>query len=75
MTNDVVSDGGKSKNFANIALLENWLAEYHNIETELWVRVFNKKSGVISVSWDDCVVAVLRDDVLLWCKTALKKQP
>lgn len=45
------------KPFENIDQLENWLRDNHDTETVLWVQIFKKKSGVESVTWNDCIVA------------------
>ena len=37
-----------------------WLQVNHANETELWVRIFKKGTGLPSVTWDDCVVAAIR---------------
>lgn len=39
--------------------LEAWFKRHHKTESELWVRMYKKGSGVPSVAWDDCVVAAL----------------
>ncbi|MFN0105913.1 MAG: YdeI/OmpD-associated family protein [Bryobacteraceae bacterium] len=39
--------------------LEKWLKLNHEKKQELWVRIFNKKSGTRTVTWDDCVVAAI----------------
>lgn len=31
----------------------------HAIESELWVKIFKKKTGVASVTWDDVVIEIL----------------
>ena len=36
-----------------------WLKVNHAIETELWIKVFKKKTGIPSVTWDDVVVEAL----------------
>ena len=36
-----------------------WLQENHASETELWVRIYKKGTGLPSVTWDDCVVAAI----------------
>ena len=36
-----------------------WLKDNHSSETELWVKIFKKNTGVESVSWDDVVVESL----------------
>ncbi len=39
--------------------LHAWLQVNHASETELWVRIFKKGTGTLSVAWDDCVVACI----------------
>ena len=39
--------------------LDKWLERNHRTKQELWVRIFNKKSGKPTVTWDDCVVAAI----------------
>jgi uncharacterized protein YdeI (YjbR/CyaY-like superfamily) len=39
--------------------LGSWLEKNHAIESELWVKIFKKKTDVPSVDWDDVVVEVL----------------
>ncbi len=39
--------------------LGQWLKAHHQTETELWVKIFKKKSGIPSVTWDDVVVESL----------------
>ena len=48
-----------SRAFATPKELEKWLKANHAKERELWVRIFKKDSGTLSVSWQDCVVACL----------------
>jgi uncharacterized protein YdeI (YjbR/CyaY-like superfamily) len=45
--------------FETGAQLEEWLSAHHGSKRELWVRIFKKGSGTLSVTWDDCVVASL----------------
>lgn len=45
--------------FSTPADLDAWLKKHHARETELWVRIFKKGSGVLSVDWNDCVLACL----------------
>ncbi len=40
--------------------LSAWLEANHDAESELWVQVFKKTSGVPSVTWDDIVQETLR---------------
>ena len=39
--------------------LGRWLKVNHAIESELWVKIFKKKTGIASVTWDDVVVEIL----------------
>ena len=50
----------KTMTFALPEDLSKWLEANHATESELWVKVFKKKSGVPSVSWNDVVVETLR---------------
>jgi len=40
--------------------LGRWLEVNHAIESELWVKIFKKKIGIPSVTWEDVVVELLR---------------
>jgi uncharacterized protein YdeI (YjbR/CyaY-like superfamily) len=39
--------------------LGEWLTINHAIESELWVMIFKKKTGILSVTWDDVVIESL----------------
>ena len=39
--------------------LGEWLKVNHSTESELWVKIFKKSTGIQSVSWNDVVVEVL----------------
>ncbi len=45
--------------FATQKDLSEWLKENHSTENELWVKIFKKKSGFQSVTWNDVVIEVL----------------
>jgi uncharacterized protein YdeI (YjbR/CyaY-like superfamily) len=45
--------------FASSKDLGRWLQVNHAIESELWVKIFKKKTGIPSVTWDDVVVEML----------------
>lgn len=45
--------------FAMPTDLARWLAINHACESELWVKIFKKGSGVPSVTWDDVVIEAL----------------
>ena len=36
-----------------------WLKMNHTSEAQLWVKIFKKKTGIPSVTWDDVVVEAL----------------
>ena len=36
-----------------------WLKENHTKESELWVKIFKIKTGILSVTWDDVVIESL----------------
>ncbi len=39
--------------------LGQWLKVNHATESELWVKIFKKKTGIASVTWDDVVIEAL----------------
>lgn len=45
--------------FASASDLALWLETHHASDSELWVKIFKKKTGVYSVTWDDVVVEIL----------------
>jgi len=45
--------------FASAKDLGQWLKVNHDIESELWVKIFKKKTGIPTVTWDDIVIEVL----------------
>jgi len=52
-------DPKKTRAFESSEDLGGWLEANHAVESELWVKVFKKQSGVPSVTWDDIVTQVL----------------
>lgn len=52
-------DPTKTMTFASSEDLSEWLKANHATECELWVKIFKKKSGVPSVSWNDVVTETL----------------
>ena len=52
-------DPEKTRPFVSSETLGEWLEVNHDVESELWVKVFKKRSGVPSVTWDDIVTEVL----------------
>lgn len=45
--------------FATSKDLGMWLKLNHATESELWVKMFKKKTGIQSVTWDDVVIEAL----------------
>lgn len=45
--------------FASSKDFGRWLKINHAIESELWVKIFKKKTGISSVAWDDVVIESL----------------
>ena len=45
--------------FSTANELADWLRSHHDSKMELWVKIFKKQSGVMSVTWDDVVVESL----------------
>ncbi|NRB38092.1 MAG: YdeI/OmpD-associated family protein [Pseudomonadales bacterium] len=52
-------DPEKIMSFASPKDLGRWLTVNHAIESELWIKIFKKKTGIASVTWDDVVVESL----------------
>ena len=52
-------DPTKTLTFALPNDLAEWLKTNHNSESELWVKIFKKQSGIPSVTWNDVVVEAL----------------
>ena len=53
-------DPKKTQAFESSEALSEWLEANHDVESELWVKVFKKQSGVPSVTWNDIVKETLR---------------
>ena len=52
-------DPSKILTFVTPEDFSQWLKENHAIESELWIKVFKKKTSIPSVSWDDIVIESL----------------
>ena len=52
-------DPARIKTFASPNDLGRWLKVNHAIESELWVKIFKKKTEIPSVTWDDVVIEAL----------------
>jgi uncharacterized protein YdeI (YjbR/CyaY-like superfamily) len=53
------ADPSKIRTFETPSELKKWLKENHSRETELWVKVFKKKTKIASVTWDEIVIESL----------------
>mmetsp|Transcript_14743 Transcript_14743/g.25860 ORF Transcript_14743/g.25860 Transcript_14743/m.25860 type:complete len:192 (-) Transcript_14743:2138-2713(-) len=49
----------RMKSFGTAQELGRWLEMNHATENELWVKIFKKKTGILSVNWDDVVMETL----------------
>jgi uncharacterized protein YdeI (YjbR/CyaY-like superfamily) len=45
--------------FETATAFAQWLELNHATESELWVKIFKKGSGIVSVNWDDVVIESL----------------
>lgn len=52
-------DPARIMTFATPKDLGRWLQVNHATERELWVKIFKKKTGIPSVTWDDVVIETL----------------
>lgn len=52
-------DPTKILTFSSPSDFGQWLANNHATETELWVKIFKKKTNIQSVTWDDVVIEAL----------------
>lgn len=55
----VSPDASKIRAFKSAKDLNKWLKANHACETELYVKIFKKDSGVPSVTWGDVVIETL----------------
>ena len=49
----------KAMEFTEPKDLGKWLKLNHSIESELWVKIYKKKTGIESVCWNDVVIEAL----------------
>src|SRR5687767_1043801 len=55
----ITPDPNKIKSFRTEAAFENWVGRNHARETEVWVRIYKKNSGVPSVTPAEALDVVL----------------
>lgn len=51
----VVVDPARTRTFATAEDFRAWLAENHDRETELWIKLHKKGSGLPSITWNEAV--------------------
>ena len=52
-------DPAESVAFESPDDLNRWLEANHDSEAELWIKIFKKASGLVSVTWNDVVLETL----------------
>src|SRR5687768_2094426 len=55
----VVVDPKRIKAFPSEKAFESWLAKHHDKDSELWLRIYKKDSGVATVTRDEAVDVAL----------------
>ena len=55
----LIPDSAKIMTFESPGDLSKWLQANHTNESELWVKIFKKGSGVPSVTWNEVVIETL----------------
>lgn len=55
----MVVDPDRVRSFETKDAFHAWLAENHDRESELWIRIYKVKSGVASITWAEAVDVVL----------------
>ena len=55
----MVVDPDKVRSFADKDAFYAWLADNHDRERELWIRIYKVKSGVASITWAEAVDVIL----------------
>lgn len=47
------------QSFSTPSDLSQWLENNHSSKKELWIKIYKKQSGILSVTWDDVVIESL----------------
>ncbi len=55
----VVPDPKKTRSFGDAGAFEAWLAKHHDRETELWLKIHKKDSGLVSVNYPQALDVAL----------------
>lgn len=51
----VIPDPNRIKSFRSAAEFEKWLSKHHARDTELWLRIFKKDSGQVTVTYAEAL--------------------
>ena len=55
----IVPDPRRIRTFASERAFESWLAAHHDSETEIWIKMHKKASGLPSVTWAEALDVAL----------------
>ncbi|MEI6668184.1 MAG: YdeI/OmpD-associated family protein [Acidobacteriota bacterium] len=55
----IIPDPKKIRSFRNAAAFERWLSKHHARETELWLKIHKKGSGLASVTYHEALDVAL----------------
>lgn len=56
---DLAAINLQAKTFATPKELAQWLRDNYATESELWIKIFKKNTGIASVEWNDVVIEAL----------------
>jgi len=54
-----VPDPARIMTFTSPKDLGEWIKKNHAIESEPWVKIIKKNTGILSVTWNDVVIEIL----------------
>lgn len=55
----IIPDPARIRTFRTAAAFERWLSKHHDSETEIWLRVYKKGSGVVTVTTAEALEVAL----------------
>lgn len=55
----MVVDPARVREFTDFQAFHDWLAQHHDREPEVWIRMHKKGSGLVSIDWGQAVDAAL----------------
>ncbi|SMP61869.1 Uncharacterized conserved protein YdeI, YjbR/CyaY-like superfamily, DUF1801 family [Neorhodopirellula lusitana] len=50
----------RTRSFPTPKHFAKWLADYHATESELWIKIHKKASGLETITWNEAVIEALR---------------